>query len=254
MNNENIYNKDILPLINKSSKGDKIFFISPSTFFGFYSLGAKNYIEVCDALYKAKNRKVDLKLIINIHDSFSAKAAQGLLSILEENNEIRHIQNTSEYFIILITKNEVIIHEFISELPSSSNELLGFHKLNYLNDVTYLPFSHKKNAPSLVSDELEIKTVQERFNNIWKNGNPIKQKINEYDDNFSKNKTMFFEKSISYLSLFFLGLIIGWLKNNNADIDTSKFQIFLYDISFSMIIALITTALAGFFTFKKWKK
>lgn len=60
--------------------------------FGFYSLGVTNYENVCIAIKDAKSKGVKFRLIINVSDAFSAAAAKGLITIVQDEKQIKSIK------------------------------------------------------------------------------------------------------------------------------------------------------------------
>lgn len=197
-----IYDIYIFPYIDQSEKGDTILFSTPSTFFGYYSNGAKRFEEVCDALRKAKLRGVEIKLMIDIHDVFTAKAAEGLLSFLIDGREIRHCEgNTDYYAITLYNKNGKTKHaSFVSDRPKVLSYLPGIQIRPYRGVKLSKENIHQQDADSIASEFFQF---WERMAELA-GGNIMK-----YSIIYHARKYYIALQIIVYFLVLTIGLIIG---------------------------------------------
>jgi hypothetical protein len=200
----NIYAEYILPYINSAQKGDELLFISPSTFFGFYSLGAYNFQQICKALRSARDeRGVEIKLIIDVHDSFTAKAAEGLLTFLVDGREIKHLEgNVYIYYIMVYSKQGKSRHvEFISEEPIQRQ---------YLPGIQIRPFGGIKGQPLEEMSDQEAKAVREAFYQIWdRSAVPVGNIIARYSPIYQARRYLTLFQSLTYIAVLAVGLLTG---------------------------------------------
>ncbi len=201
---ENMYEKYIIPYINSAKRGSRILFISPSTFFGFYTLGAKNFEQVCGALNRAKDEGVEIKLIIDVHDSLTAKAAEGLLTFLTDGREIRHFEgNTDLYNITIYNQHGTSRHvEFISERPRA---------LRYLPGVQTRPYGGLKSQPNENMSYGDVQHICAIFDQIWNRSEPVGSVLTKYTVAYQARRYLAFFQGITYLAVLVVGLVTGTL-------------------------------------------
>lgn len=204
-NKVNIYKDYIIPTIKESKGGDELLFISPSTFFGFYSLGAKNFEEVCSALMEAVDKKVTVHLIVNIHDPFSARATRGLLKFLKDSDEIRNWQdNKSVYRISCISKNlgEAIHYSFRSD---------QLKKLDCLEYIEAIPFASLMPGSGKFTKREDVAQIRNEFDAFWNKSSKIGNEVYKYDIDYRRLVSIRMWKAISYVIALFVGMIIGMI-------------------------------------------
>ncbi len=79
LSESNDYQQLIIPTINEAQKGDELIFMSPSTFFRFYTFGAKTYEAVCQALRDSRvARGVKCRVLIDVRGILTALAGATL--------------------------------------------------------------------------------------------------------------------------------------------------------------------------------
>lgn len=199
----NIYAQYILPYIEGAMKGDEILYVSTSAFFGFHSLGAGNFIAVCDALERAKERGVEIRLIVDIRDSFSAKAAEGLLTFLVDRQELRHIEaNTDDYRITLYSKSNNSRHvQFLSERAQS---------LRYLPGIQSRPFRAVLGQALDNIPNQDAESIRATFYQIWnRSAVPTESIIAKYSPFYRSRKLINFYQTFTYLATLAIGLVAG---------------------------------------------
>ena len=200
---ENVYVKYIIPLIDGAQSGEELLYISPSTFFGYYSIGARNFEQVCHRLKEAKNRGVEIKLIIDVHDSLTAKAAEGLLSFLLDGIEIKNLEgNTDIYYLLVYNKSESSrLVEFTSERPIA---------LPFLPNVQIRPFRGVKQFIESMSTR-DADSIRAQFQHIWENSaQKVGSTVYKYMPGYQIRRQVIFVQSLTYLLVLALGLTIGF--------------------------------------------
>lgn len=202
----NIYKDYILPIIEQAEQGDCLFFVSPSTFFGFYSMGASNHERVCTALKEAKERGVELRLIVDVRDAFTAKAAEGLLSFLQDGHDIKQLDGTTNFYFILLRKNKDksgLLADFISaqEKPVS-----------FLPGIKARVFRRVRGDGLKALQEEEVEDWCGRFNQLWERmSNLVKPKILNYSAVSQTRRYIFVIQYCAYFAYFLVGLLLGIL-------------------------------------------
>jgi hypothetical protein len=198
----NIYEKYILPYIEGAERGDELLFISPSTFFGYYSLGAHNFERVCEALRNAKIRGVKIRLIIDIHDVFTAKAAEGFLSFLLDGHEVRHLKDNFHIYHIMVYSEQGTSRrvKFASEMPRGLRYLPGIQVRPFRETIKELGQIPSKTAQGLRTE----------FHQIW-NGSAgsVKDIIARYSPVYQARRYFTFLQVVTYLLVLIIGLITG---------------------------------------------
>lgn len=204
----NIYQDFIIPIFENAEKKSSIYFISPSTFFGYYSLGGKNFELSCDAIEKAKKRGVNIKIIVDVKDSFSAKAAEGILSFLNEGTELRNKgNNLHNYWILYIDENSGKRIECFSDKPKQTKFLPG---------IQVRQFNPKIEEMNDLSNE-RIDNYLQSFNQVWDASDKnIRRIIYRYLPLYESNKSLRIAVMIIPFLVFILGfvfaLILVWDK------------------------------------------
>jgi hypothetical protein len=200
----NIYETCILPFIRTAEKGDEILFCTPSVFFGFYSLGARNFEIVCDELRAAKRRRVKLRLLVDVHDPMAAKATEGLLTFLKDDAEIRHLEkNTDNYSILLYRPDGGSRYASFASEPE--------REVRYLPSVTIRKF-HKTMVESTPSSH-EAESLRRAFLQLWDNpaAKPVEERLYPYyalNNAWHRNDQLL---TTTWILCFGLGLACGWL-------------------------------------------
>lgn len=155
-----IYRKYVLPIVKGAERGDELLFVSPSTFFGFYSLGASTYEEVCAALRDAQRKGVRCRILIDVHDVLTATAAQGLMSFLRDGEELRDLhENRVRYSLMCYRQGgESIFVGFKSGRQK---------RLDFLPDVTVRPFGgvEQVGVQKLKGDDADAR--RDEFQDLW---------------------------------------------------------------------------------------
>lgn len=199
---ENIYVKYIIPLIDGAKSGEELLYISPSTFFGYHSIGARNFEQVCQRLKEAGERGVEIKLIIDVHDCLTAKAAEGLLSFLVDGIEIKNLEgNTDIYYLLVYNKSgDSRLVEFISERPTSSP---------YLPNVQIRPFRKVRQSTEKMSTR-DADAIKAQFYHIWENSaKKVGSTIYKYMPGYQIRQQFIFVQGLACTFALVSGLMIG---------------------------------------------
>ena len=197
-----LYENDIIPLINKAQSGDELLYVSPSTFFGFYSVGARNFVNVCQSLNEAKRRGVKIRLIIDVHDVLTARAAEGLLTFLKNGRELKHLEdNTDTYTILLYRKSGTSAYfNIISDQPKI---------FSYLPNIQVRPFKEISQHEEAMSNE-HADSKRREFYRLWdKEAIPVRPHINQYLPRYLMHHRIILLQFASYLLVLGLGLALG---------------------------------------------
>jgi hypothetical protein len=199
---DNIYEKFIIPFIESTKSGDELLFISPSTFFGYHSLGAKNFIRVCECLRSAKARDVKIRLIADIHDILTVKAAEGLLTFLLDGIEFKHMEgNTDTYYLLIYGisgKSRYV--SFLCRRPETER---------YLPGVQARPFKRVDHFEEDIPNEDAVGKRTE-FYRLWEHSaTRVVPVINRYIPGYQIRRRIVFLQSMSYLLTLCLGLVMG---------------------------------------------
>lgn len=99
----------------------RIWLLTPSACFGYYSNGLRNHEEICGILDKKKDR-VDIKIIIHVCDVITALGAYGLKKAVNDKGEVIHSSEfipPDNYFLI-------IDHQCVLEGRSFTKKGLGY--------------------------------------------------------------------------------------------------------------------------------
>jgi hypothetical protein len=152
----------IKQMINDSEK--EILYISPCTCFGNYSLGLKNFEEVCEKLEQAKQRGADINLIVEVLDSTTAECGKGLLGFLTDNKEIKHHDNIPFDYVLIVDGNKALVGRTKVEF-----------KAKY-SGITVRPYQDPI-AGHLVEEADEIRSERNRFRDKWQKASSIKKAI-----------------------------------------------------------------------------
>jgi hypothetical protein len=197
----NIYEQYILPCIESAQPGDELLYISPSTFFGFYSLGARNFHTVCDALKAAKARGVQIRLLVDVHDAFTAKAAEGLVSFLLDKRDIRNFaENVNIYMIMVHSKQGKSRYvEFSSREPQA---------LQYLPGIQSRPFGPVTGEQQEMSEEIATAKVK-FFNDLWEKATSVNQVIATFTPFYRARRYVTFYQAVLNIASAAVGLLIG---------------------------------------------
>lgn len=209
----NIYEDYINKIIDDAKAGDRLMFISPSTLFGFYSLGVKNFISVCEKLDQAKGRGAKIRLLIDVHDVFSAKAAEGLLSMLTDGDDVRTSSgpNRSNYSILLRKATGSIgspagrFVKFSSGTARTEKFLPAIEIRPFdgvMTDSTFL-FEGNGDVPQ------SLKNLEEEFESTWSSGQLVNPALNNFSSEERQRKALIIFQSLSYLSILALGVLGG---------------------------------------------
>jgi hypothetical protein len=241
-NSENIYQKYILPAIERSRKGDELLFVTPSTFFGFYSLGAKTYEEVCKSLRAAKDRGVQCQIIIDVRDVFTATAAQGLLTFLKEGAELRWLRNPATYYLLCYRKGRA--SDFI-EFDSK-----GERSLDFLPNVTVRPFAGLLREPPEKLADAPACTRRAIFNILWeKSEKGVKDAVILYVPWFYLRRRFDFVQVASLFGFFGFGTMFGMaiMYSRYEEFRFSVGIMFAY-VLFSMIVGFVAHSISAWIT------
>lgn len=239
----NIYSDYIIPTIQSCKEGESLVFVSPSTFFGYYSLGAHNFERMCETLEKAREKKVKIQLIVNIYEPFSALAGKALLGILKDKEEIRnYTKNHDIYFIARINENNkerCCYYEFVSQDESPK-------PLKYLHNIKYLAFeSVGDKRKDILKSEKEMDRIRRYFDHFWNRAAGLKEKIREHDVYYHKKKLRVIEIIINHCIVLFAGIIIGIaLIIDNLSMQVSKIVLtnrFVFPLMLGILTGLIST-------------
>ena len=241
-----IYEKYIIPTIQNSNPGDKLLFISPSTFFGYYSLGANNFEKVCEVLEESVKRKVDLRLIINIHDPFSARAALGLLKFLNDGQNIRNWNNTDIYRITCISGDfsRATNYEFSSREKKS---------VKYLAGALAIPYFEIKSGGGNIDDKDKVEGLKREFDSFWKISKKIGNDAYKYDIDQIRMKNIRLWKGVSYLMTFIIGMITSYviIRSKSGSSGLTVEQILLSAVA-SITFGVLSTLISNYFL-KTWR-
>lgn len=243
----NIYDKYILPYIDNAQEGDEILYISPSAFFGFYSLGAGNFIAVCEALERAKKRGVDIRLIIDVHDSFSAKAAEGLLTFLLDRDELRHIEaNTGDYRITVYSKPNNTRHiQFLSERTQS---------LRYLPGIQARPFRAVLGQALEKVPDQDAEAIRAAFYQIWnRSAVPTETIIARYSPFYQSHRSTRFYQTLTYLAALAFGLFVGVVFSLQSPSQQVNLFIILVWLCATIGAGVIASYLANAFFYRRFR-
>jgi hypothetical protein len=205
-----IYGLYIFPFIRGAQSGDRILYSSPSTFFGYYSKGARNYELVCDALKEAKQRGVEIRLMVDIHDTFTAKAAEGLLTFLIDGREIRHLEGLTDYYGITVFSRRGTSCQaaFMSERPKV---------ISYLPGIQIRPFRGMKAVRENMSQE-DADAAEAEFCHLWERSGLVGSAIAKFNPVYQARKYFLFLQTAVYVLILAIGLVVGaaFALQNNA--------------------------------------
>jgi hypothetical protein len=199
----NIYEQHILPCILAAMKGDELLFVSPSTFFGFYSIGAKNYETVCGALEAAKKRGVKIRLIVDVHDLFTARAAEGLLRFLSDKREIRQFDETHDNPDIY----QLTVYDRSGESRFAdfrSNETTSLHYLG----IQSRPFGNLINEGEHVADEVAVGRVR-AFDGLWDRATSVERAVIRYSPFYKAHRYLVFNQVALNIAVGLIGVLVG---------------------------------------------
>lgn len=234
----NVYRDFILPIINDCERDDEFLLVTPSTFFGFYSVGAKTYEEVCDALKKAKEeRGVRCRILIDVGDVLSAGAAEGLLTFLREGDELRDMSyNPANYFVLRYRRAGG--GRFV-ELNSKQETVMRYFPVRLRQFI---------DAPLTGPDDLdssEATTRRTQFESNWeKSSERVRDKINRYMPTFYLKRAFDFVQVTAFFAFFAMGSVFGTAVAVSIyeDLDLTWWVILAYVASALMIGALASAA------------
>lgn len=201
VSNTNIYATYILPFIEAAQKGDEILYISPSTFFGFHSLGAGNFQRVCESLEEAKKRGVKIRLLIDIHDILTAKAAEGLLTFLIDKQDIRNFPDNVDIYKIMVYS------------PSGTSRYVEFSSkdpvvLRFLPGIQSRPFGDFIGGQEEMSADTALGHVK-LFNTLWEKAGRVDQAIATYSPFYRARRYIYFYQGALNLASAAIGLLVG---------------------------------------------
>jgi len=128
----------------------EILYISPCTCFGNYSLGLKNFEEVCKKLDEAKQRGVEINLIIEVLDVTTAECAKGLLGFIDDIKEIKHHDRIGFDYILMIDGEKGLIGHTRAEFKAT------------YSGITVRPYQ-EPGPGYLVEKEEELRSERNRF-------------------------------------------------------------------------------------------
>jgi hypothetical protein len=238
----NIYRDHILPLIGAAAKGERIFFVSPSTFFGFDSLGAGNFDAVCRALQSAKAKGVQIRILIDVRDSFAAKAAEGLLLFLDDGEEVKELQENVNLYSILLYKpdGESRFASFDSDPPQM---------LPFLPGIQTRRFRKVRSSNSRMSDEESQNHIRE-FQFLWKlpSTRTVSAAVYTYSPEFRTRLKFSNLQRLSYGISFFAGILFGIFLMVPG---TAKYAA-IVGLIVSLASGVISNLLTNYFTKKKF--
>lgn len=244
-----IYSEEIIPIIEQCQSGDDLLFISPSTFFGYYSLGVQNFEEMCEVLRDARYRGVKIRLIVRIYEPFSAQAGKALLRILDDGTEIRdYSDNTDFYFMIRVNKNDRLRSSYRKFTSKGSKEFA----LKYFNgNIKCLPFKRVEIKIDSFNSEDELKCILGEFEHFWARATQLRRKIRKYDVYYHKRKLLIIEVVFGYVFVFAMGAILGIsfvLHSSGIKIyQLSAGERFLFPLVIGILGGVISTLLVGYF-------
>lgn len=256
----NIYETHIIPFFEKAKEGDSVLFISPSTFFGFYSLGANNFDKTCKAIEEAKERGVAVKIIIDIRDEFSAKAAEGLLSFLSQGKEIRNRKNNKKNYRIY----------YINKMSGAGEKLECYAddsiQSKYLPNIEVRKFLSNPKTEKITTGAVE--NSLEFFDQIWNSSDDnVRKCISQFLPLYRANKKLKRSITIICFLIFSLGFILGlfvvreqvfaiYSQDINLLLSTNRTMIGFYDVLvfiINIIISLFVGCLSSIAA-NKWGK
>jgi hypothetical protein len=199
------YDAYILPWIKETRKGDELLFMSPSVFFGYYTYGAKTFVEVCEALKEAKRRGVRIQLIIDVHDIFCAKAAEGLLTFLKDGTEVRHADNIVQFYLLIVLRQDKPLH--CIELSTDKAETFP-----YLPDIEVRKAGKPTRLPQEYEDH-EYGIARNRFDHFWdeKQSRKITEEISKYHPLYQIRRYFQWYQMMTYTGVLTIGLLLGVL-------------------------------------------
>lgn len=211
-----IYDEHIIPILKKAGEGNELWFMSPSTFFGFYSSGVHVFDEVCDNLDQAKDRKCKVKIIVNIRDEMSAIAGKGLESFLKDIKEVRTYANSGDYYFIALISRDTIQDycKFQSQQARS---------IKYLPNNSAIPFAKKVESNIRIGNEKDYHRLNGKFHDIWVKASSIKAEINKYDPSYKREIELKNKNFVINFLFLLIGLLSGAIFIGQApDIQTLR--------------------------------
>ncbi len=196
-----IYEEHIIPLIDKCTEDDQLLFATPSAFFGFHSVGAKTYENVCDSLVNAREKGVTCRVLIDVGDLLSAAATQGLLSFLNAGTELRDLrEDPSSYFLLRYCGDESEMVEFNSKSQ---------RPMRYMYDVRVRKFGNVKSKEKL-SRQIADDRLR-RFDYLWDNADQrVKASIDRYMPYSYLKRRFDFVQLAALIGFFGFGSLFGF--------------------------------------------
>lgn len=239
----NIYQEHILPIIKQAQDGDELLFVTPSTFFGFYSIGARTYEEVCKSLHDAKERGVQCRILIDVGDVLTAMAAQGLLRILRDGEELRDMPgNWAKYSLLLYRKHgSSVFVEFRSDEE---------RELEFLPGVRVRPFGSIMRHDTLGGSDAKLRHGE--FQTLWDLANPhVKASTMRYLPSYYIKRRFDLVHVMSLFAFLACGGAVGvfatisWYENF-----TFTWWVVLAYVLFSIAVGVAADLIAGWITWR----
>lgn len=244
---ENIYQEYVLPFINGSQTGEEICFISTSTFFGFRTLGAANFEAVCAALVDAKTRGVKIRLIVSVHDEFTCKAAEGLLTFLSDNREIRHFEgNEYVYALTICSSDERGKHvAFKSGEPQSCRFLPG---------IQVRPFLGTQAPPSENLSHARCIEYRNEFDQFWnQQSSSVIPAILRHSPLYRARDSYRWTQTIAYLGILITGFFAGVIFTREFKAGPHGPEILVWLLG-TLLTGVATTLLSDIMLKRFWKQ
>lgn len=246
----NIYSEFIIPTIQSCGEDDELLLISPSTFFGYYSLGAHNFEKVCESLKEAYDKGAKIRLIVKIYEQFSAQAGKALLKILKDRKEIRDCPDNNEIYFIARINNKDKLKSCYYKFDSQGIEPIT---LKYLNrNIKYLPFKsirERKDHQNPFTSVDDVVSVETEFNYFWKKSRRIGNKVRKYNVYYHKKKLLIIEIIVGYCIVLSAGIVLGViavLHSSNIPLSQVPFaKRFFFPLILGILAGLISSFLFG---------